>query len=535
MIKTKLLTSMAKVFPDSDIDLLYTPKEFTCLIGEKLCFQIAIKSTDDKSVSFEINDKGDLNVYEVGCVPAVLVATQDSDDYYLKKTPGLYPDMLKEKADSEIKLKKDEVKTLFFEYSSKSAGDKKIKISFDFGEEITVDIFTVNAYLPKQDVICTHWFHTDCLCDWYEFEPFSDDYWLCIENYTKTAVEHGINSLLIPLFTPALDTEIGKERRTVQLVDVNVNNGKYSFSFDKLRKWLSVFIKCGIEYFEFSHFFTQWGALHAPKIMATVDGEYKRIFGWETDSTGEEYVSFLIAFSKALKPVLKEFDIENKSLFHISDEPSEDNIDQYKKCNDIVNSVFGEYKIIDALSSFEFYKRGIVKTPVVCVDHAIDFESKADDFWIYYCCAPTSGYFPNRFLSMPSQRTRILGMQMYKFNASGFLHWGYNFWRTQLSKQSINPYEVTDAGGAFTAGDAFVVYPGENFKPVCSLRLKTFFDGWQDLRALKLLETFIGKNEVLNLIEDKCELTFSSYPRSEIWQFEKRNEINKAIDKSLTK
>jgi len=46
----------------------------------------------------------------------------------------------------------------------------------------------------------------------------------------------------------------------------------------------------GIQCFEIAHLFTQWGAKHAPKIMATVDGEYRKIFGWETDSLFENMV-----------------------------------------------------------------------------------------------------------------------------------------------------------------------------------------------------------------------------------------------------
>ena len=46
--------------------------------------------------------------------------------------------------------------------------------------------------------------------------------------------------------------------------------------------------------------YTQWGAEHCPKIMATVDGEYRRIFGWDTAATGEDYRNFLAAFLPAL-------------------------------------------------------------------------------------------------------------------------------------------------------------------------------------------------------------------------------------------
>ncbi len=40
-----------------------------------------------------------------------------------------------------------------------------------------------------------------------------------------------------------------------------------------------------------------------------------------------------------------------------------------------------------------------------------------------------------QIFSIPSQRNRVLGYQLYKYNVKGFLHWGYNFWNTQYSKK----------------------------------------------------------------------------------------------------
>ncbi|MES9143981.1 glycoside hydrolase domain-containing protein, partial [Cutibacterium acnes] len=76
-------------------------------------------------------------------------------------------------------------------------------------------------------------------------------------------------------FTPPLDTKVGGERPTVQLVGVNVTNGKYSFDFSKLKRFVDMCLGLGVEYFEMSHLFTQWGAAFAPKVIATVDGVEK--------------------------------------------------------------------------------------------------------------------------------------------------------------------------------------------------------------------------------------------------------------------
>ena len=56
--------------------------------------------------------------------------------------------------------------------------------------------------------------------------------------------------MLTPLFTSPLDTAIGLERTTCQLIDVEVKDGEYVFGFEKLKRWIDLCKKCGIEYFE---------------------------------------------------------------------------------------------------------------------------------------------------------------------------------------------------------------------------------------------------------------------------------------------
>ena len=87
--------------------------------------------------------------------------------------------------------------------------------------------------------------------------------------------------MMVPLFTYPLDMEVGNDRTTTQLIEVEVKNGEYHFGFDKMKRWVDLCKKCGIEYYEMSHLFSQWGAKYAPKVMALVDGKEERIFTYE--------------------------------------------------------------------------------------------------------------------------------------------------------------------------------------------------------------------------------------------------------------
>jgi hypothetical protein len=351
------------------------------------------------------------------------------------------------------------------------------------------------------------------------------------ESYLKNAVNHGVNMILTPVFTPPLDTAVGGERPTFQLVGIEKKMGEYFFDFTNFRKYVEICLKNGVEAFEISHFFTQWGATSAPKIVATVNGKEKRIFGWETKASGKAYKDFLNAFAKEFTKEVVALGIKDRCWLHVSDEPNEKQIPGYRKAAKILHDAFPDFNNLDALSEIEFFKKGLVKTPVCCEDKADIFREHVDHFWTYYCCCQVDNFLPNRMFSQPSQRNRVLGILLYKYDAEGFLHWGHNFWYSQYSKYEINPYKVTDAGNAFPSGDAFVVYPGKNGEPLNSLRHKVFYDGFQDLRALRLLEKLTSREEVLKLIEQDLDipLSFNCYPTNQKWLLDLREKINEAI------
>ena len=137
----------------------------------------------------------------------------------------------------------------------------------------------------------------------------------------------------------------------------------------------------------------------------------------------------------------------------------------------------------------------------------------------------------NRFMAMPSARNRIIGVQLYKFDIIGFLHWGYNFYNSQFSYRHIDPYQVTDADYAFPSGDPFLVYPGPDGAPEESIRQMVFYEALCDLRALRLLESLTSREHVLELIEDGLgePLTFKVYPKSDAWLLDLRRRGNREI------
>lgn len=539
-VDIKIISSLEKVYHDDKVPK-NTLSYFSMLKNEKKSFQIAIESKTE--IDAELVIKSFFNDVRVYCVEHIKsdfpMNNEGADDYFRFSNDGYYPDLLLPVNEKILINRGITVFWVEINADDNTIGNNIIEIHIKNENKViasaSVNVEVIDYELDFKDFIYTNWFHTDCLMSHYGFEAFSDEYWRVVENFLKTASEYGMNCVLTPIFTPPLDTEIGKERPTVQLVDVSVNNGIYSFNFDKLTKWIDMAERCGVKNFEMAHFFTQWGARHAPKIMATVDGEYKKIFGWGTKATSKEYKKFLTDFSIEFKNYLEERNLKDRVLIHVSDEPNFSMIVPYAKASKLIHKLYKGYKVVDALSDVWFDKLGIVSNPIPSNDHIHNFIGKGKDLWTYYCSAQNKKFVSNRFFCNESIRTRVIGYQMYKYDIKGFLHWGYNFYYTQLSKAVIDPYKVSDAGGKFPSGDSYVVYPAKDGTPYHSIRLKVFFDALQDMAALNALQKLTNKVECLKIIEEngKHSITFSNYPHSDDWLLNSREKINQKIKENL--
>ena len=540
MVEVRLLSFMEKVFPLTEPTGEGAEERLMACKKERISFQIGYyfygRGLARGAVEVVSPLKEFITVRHVGLVPCEYPCHKEQDEDYLVTMPGLYPDLLKEITPHGFPLVSGQWRSLWVEIEvpeDVEAEDYPVDICLNYEEEahqVRVVCQVLNAVLPKLPIVHTEWFHTDCLANYYQTEVFSERHWEIIENFVRTAVKRNCNMLLTPVFTPPLDTAVGGERSTVQLVDVWEKEGVYTFGFEKFCRWVEMALRCGMEYIEISHMFSQWGAASAPKIMVWKDGELVRRFGWHTNASSEEYQDFLRQFLPCLLEQIEELGIGHCTYFHISDEPRAEQVESYRKTREMVRSYIKDYPLIDALSDYEFYQRGLVEIPVCAIDHIEPFlENRPKELWGYYCTSQWKDV-SNRFIAQPSYRTRIIGTQIYKYQLGGFLQWGFNFYNSQFSIFSIDPYRCTDAGGAFPSGDAFVVYPGEDGKPEESLRLIVMDGAMNDVRAMKLLEELAGRGEVLKCLgEEGKDMTFAHYPRSIRYMTEVRQRVNEKI------
>ena len=531
------VSSLEKVFRDEQPNAYL--KKMNLLTGEKGSVQFAFQTDEDGEVNVRVTSGITLKTFFIREVYAGKAAYEDHDDWVLRNgESGMYPDVLIP-ASPKYFVKKGEWYSVWVELCPdvNSVGKHNLTANVICGETVASATVPVTVFAPtiaQQTLICTHWFHSDCLHSYYKVPVFSEEYWRITENYVKTAVDHGINFLLTPLFTPPLDTAVGGERPTVQLVDVTKKRSGYEFGFEKLDRWIDMALRCGVQYFEMSHLFTQWGATHAPKIMAKTASGYRQIFGWDTNAAGKAYSDFLEQLAAALIPYLKEKGIAGRCRFHTSDEPGDEHYYSYRRAAKKIQTLFGEFESLDALSELRFYKNGLVRNPVPeCGSFHKFKKSVTGEKWTYFCCGQYKKHLPNRFFCMPHARCRILGTLFYLNDIQGFLQWGYNFWYSQHSKREIDPYVESDAGDAFPSGDAYQVYPAPDGTAYASLRFKVFRDSLQDLRLMQQLEALTDRKTVEKIIykgSKNKNFTFFDYPQDGEWYEDLHNRLTEAID-----
>lgn len=548
MNKIFTVSSLEKIFPYD------TPKQLessgSAFINERYNFQLVVnlpKGAFDIRIKIDSDISNYITIRTVELIPSRFAKYPNpphNEGYYLNHGNNeLYPDLLRpiyenggeflrpnenvaywftvDGASNKLPVGKHDIKISVYDYKDVYHEIKEPELIGVTNYELEI----LNEELPELDVVNTCWLHYDCICDKHSVEPFTSDFYNILAKYVSNIVTHGQNMLYVPMFTPSLDTAVGTYRKTIQLVDVTVENGKYLFDFKKAKKFIKFIFNKGIKWLEFNHVATQWGAHYCPKIMATVDGEYKRIFGWDTASTSNEYGEFLDEYYKNLKVFLVKNNWENLVYFHISDEPSGDVKENFIFIKNIIKKYFPNAKCMDALSDKSLYDDGIITHPVVGLHHYEEFKSP----YIYYCGGICENNITNRHFAMPSDRTRILGLQAFRNESKMFLQWAVNFYYSVLSYHEIDPYFVSDADYFFVSGDSYIVYPTTD-GVLDSLRHETLCEAWQDYRALSLLASKIGKPAVLKLLDSEgVKEGFTTYPCDPIWFKKFREKVNQMI------
>ena len=544
-IELKLVSALTKVFHDAEPEAYPQDCPASLLRGEVFSFQAAYALLDAwqgdlPRVCIAFDCALPFRVRQVTGVPVRFPKYDDSKGAYLRDTPGVYPDLLQDIADTEhICLYPGFWSALWIDVEPGPAaqpGDytMAITLSSQAGQDLAraeITLSLLDAQLPEQKLICSRWLHADSLAATYHLPMFSIEHIRVLRSFIHLAAKRGINTVFTPIHTPPAHGREGRERPVAQLVDVFVTPLGYNFRFAKLRDFISLCRHEGMKYFEMSHFYSPHGGYRVPIIMGVQDGAYTRLFGPETDAADPSYQAFLAAYIPALIKELSYIDVLDHCFFHLTDAPQPEDKAQYQKLLRLTGPLLRDVRIVDTLPEPSFIPEDAGNlSPVAPLAQLPLFESASHARWASLN-GSYRGAYADSLIAMPGLRTRVLGVQMYVEGITGIGHRALNYYAAENTGYPIDPYMNTDCDGLSPAGDAFLLYPGQGGLPEESLRMLLFLQALQDLRALEGLEKKTSREEVLALIQDglPAPLTLTEYPTKAQWLLTLRHRVNQTL------
>ncbi len=310
----------------------------------------------------------------------------------------------------------------------------------------------------------------------WEYAPHYSDLW--IETLRQTALkmkEAHSNTVCIP---------------PLDYVRVTFKNNRYSFDFSLLDRVIEVFRIVGVlRVFEGGHIAERSGGWES-NFLVKVPQISKKGVVWQ-----KHPISSAVAkrFYSQLMPAIYQHLRQNypnvEYLQHIGDEPIDTNAKSYREIATYIKKYCPNIKLIEACQTVLL--GNIIDVWVPSLDfyhkHYAFFrqqQAKGKQVWFYTAYLPQANY-ANRFIELPTLKTRLLHWLNFKYGSTGYLHWGFNRWVG-------NPYQETiqDMGGGIIlpGGDSWIVYPSESVKLYSSLRLSAMRDGIADYTLLKMLQ-----------------------------------------------
>lgn len=540
MLKVKFTSSLEKPFADEKIENYPELKSLSALRCEVVSFQLLysyeMEENDRAFWTFEYTLSGDLAplatvraVRSIGVQKPIGVKYCDN---YLRTTPGLYPDVLVPTlTENRFCSSNGILNSLWIDVtipsdSSFAPGDHALTLTLKKqadGTEVFSESFTVNVVdcvIEGEKTLYTQWIVPGQLSTHYGIKPWSKKHWEIIEAFVASARKNGMNVLFSDIFR--------------NLVEITKTQHGYRFNFKKFDKWLAMANKYGYSYIEIPHLFTPGSVSYAEKVIYIEAGEKKSTSGMKANDP--EYIALIRATLKALIAHMKKVDDDKRLLFHIADEPSLKFIDNFRAARDCVIDIIGDYQIIDAIFDIEFWREGLVTAPVPITDHIDPFlEENVPNLWTYYCTGPQSNY-SNRFIAQSGACTRSLGMQLYKYNIVGFLHWALCSAQA-YSGGLVDPFLDLSGDNWVPAGDTLSLYPAPNGTPYESMRIAILRDSFQDIRAMQTAEHFYSHADIVAAIEEELGTTllFSTCAKSSEVMLRIRERINSMIKEAVSK
>lgn len=461
--------------------------------GEHATFQVVVRS--DAPVArlrcevapFVDSDAtiGDAVVRFVGYVPVHKSYKTPAKDR-VRKPPADFPDPLFEETTVDVKAGDAQaiwvtVRVPLDARPGTYRGVAKVR-SDDAGVHADIPL-TLNVYAAKVEktrLWVTNWFQRD---RGYDPMPayYSPEFWEMLRLYARDMAAHRQNvARTVPL----------------ELAQYTFDaDGKMTIDWSQMDRWVQIFIDEGvigrIEGQQFGWWSTDPGTRWHYELSTYVvkDGKTVEV---KVPPSSPEADRFYSQFLPSLQQHVIDKGWLDIWMQHVADEPDGRNAETYRQAADLVNKYAPRLRRMDALLSSALADRTEVMVPkldLLARDYAMYQKRQADgqELWFYTCVEP-QGEYANRFHELPLMKVRLLPWINYRYGATGFLHWGYNFWNKDAEYAKLIAGTYGTGRPDVLPGDGWVVYPKRNGLGVIdSIRWEAQRDGCEDHELLSQL------------------------------------------------
>ncbi len=421
----------------------------------------------------------------VGYVPIIEGTPEPSADR-VRVPPGLFPDPLLEEESVDVAAGQAQpiwVTVTVPVDATPGRYEGRLQITATAaGQPVTasfpLSVQVYNVVVERSRLWNTNWFWFECMTRYLEIQPeeYSEEWWALLRRYARNIAEHRQNMILIsPL------------ERSRFYID---EQGRLAVDFSRFDKIVELFIEEGvIGLIEGGFLALRKGPWTGPFEMITYKIENGEVVSGKAAPGTPEADEFCGWFLPKLVAHLREKGWLNIYFQHIADEPLDHNAKSFRETIAYVKKYAPELRTGDATQAKDTTGLDVWIPMLDWLHKHYAFYRKQQreagiELW-YYTCGVLHGDYSGRFLEQPLLTPRLAYWICFRYELTGYLHWGYNFWM-----DTHHPYRDLTwslGSGIFVpAGDAWIVYPGKD-GPIDSIRWEAVRDGIVDHELLAQL------------------------------------------------
>lgn len=482
--------SLTKVFQDDSPGKNRAPDE-PWLIARNghTSLQFAVRASEPVTALTAVIKLGgglQTQVRRVGYVPVRANPPDSPADEVVRAAPVRFPDPLFEGL--PFRLDADQTTAVWvtiYAPAGTKPGVYRGGVTFRNGNRrlasVPLRIEVTHATVPaKQSLKVTIWFDlsADRLNRYYGIGSDPERYWEVAGNIGRVLADHKQNVLITPVLA---------------LTDARISGGSLTYDFSRLDRWIETFTNLGVlDLIEGGHLMDRASGYDSPisvPVFAVENGQVQRMNVGADDPRAEAHFN---SFLPALYAHLKEKGWLNRYVQHVLDEAHGAEPPVYLRYVGIIRKNLPGVPTVDAIDQTAGLLGDACDIWVPQLgkfddgfDAIREHVSKGGQAWFYTCLYPQKRYL-NRFIDYPLLKTRLLHWFNFRYDLTGFLHWGGDYWDGD-PYANVEP-AIEDGKEVLPAGDAFITYPWRERNSIhSSIRFEAEREGIEDYELLHAL------------------------------------------------